>query len=94
MQNDKKKVLVSFSKREYDDLKDLATLHFFDSDVRLSWKLPRFIYDCALHAIQKNRRAISQLRLMRHQLSNHHHRYRYDTIRQALEIIRNIEQYI
>ena len=91
MPNEKKKVLVSFSEREYKDLKDLAVIHSFDEDIRFSWRLPRLIHDCALHVILKNRRRISQLRLLRHQL-NDHHRYRYDTIRQALEFIRNIEQ--
>lgn len=91
MQNEKKKVLVSFSQREYDDLKDLATIHSLDSDIRFSWRLPRMIHDCALHAIQKNRTAISQLRLIRHQ-HNEHHRYRYDTIRQCIETIRMIEE--
>ena len=90
MPDEKKKVFVNLSQREYEDLQSLAVFHFDNHDIRLSWRVSRMIHDFCLDRIKRNRRLISRHRLFLHQLDNEHS-YRYPKIKQAFEIIREIQ---
>ena len=90
MPDEKKKVFVNLSQREYEDLQSLAVFHSANDDIRVSWRVSRMIHDFCIERIKRNRRLISRHRLFLHQLDNEHS-YRYTKIKQAFEIIREIQ---
>ena len=90
MPDEKKKVFVNLSQREYEDLQSLAVFHSGNDDIRVSWRVSRMIHDFCIERIKRNRRLISRHRLFLHQLDNEHS-YRYTKIKQAFEIIREIQ---
>ena len=90
MPDEKKKVFVNLSQREYEDLQSLAVFHSGNDDIRVSWRVSRMIHDFCIERIKRNRRLISRHRLFLHQLDNEHS-YRYPKIREAIALIRNIQ---
>ena len=90
MPDEKKKVFVNLSQREYEDLQSLAVFHSANDDIRVSWRVSRMIHDFCIERIKRNRRLISRHRLFLHQLDNEHS-YRYTKIKQAFNRIREIQ---
>ena len=90
MPDEKKKVVVTLSQREYDDLRSLAVFHFGNNDIRQAWRVPRMIHDFCLDHIKLNRRLISAHHMLMHQFDIHHS-YRYPKIKKAIELIRKTQ---
>lgn len=84
-----KRVSVSFSQIEYDDLRALAYASHAKKEINRG--VSSLLRDVALHFISKNRRLLSQLSLFRYQINSRSQCFKYQKIREAFEAIRNIQ---